>query len=506
MNLRFGKGGGRNDDPKSSRNKGKKSDTSPPPKKRALRKVGETSRQQREEPQPRPLWVEGVERFFTPWARDRFRVIKPYLFNKEKKFDTDLMNGVEEIGTQMRRRKWMRFNSLIEEANGTLVKEFYANAFRPKDVEFEFTTTVRGKLIDFSADALNEFLGPVVPEECALMIARQGWEHLDEPARRVYRDFCGREGTSWLKWARGHKPTKISLTHFAPLPRAWAEYYVENLESVGNHSEYQFANSIAVKLIMEGAHIDLGILLSKSIQTLACKVQKYPFRLGHASLITALCRREKVINFNEDDPVRPLRPLTLKMFDAFDNSPVVVRPNEARGRGNVGNEGQADDEVHEEEDLEAEIDGFEGVQHHEEEVNAPFAEGIPPEVPPNRHSVNEVAALLTQLDISTALRLPHNYYDQNSSLYQEAMTRRAQFYPQPYYPLYPTYQHMQERWAHQDAELRARQSFEGETWHQQFSEYQDASDALHRELFGDGSGNGGGGSSSHFMDHDAPPS
>jgi hypothetical protein len=65
---------------------------------------------------------------------------------------------------------------------------------------------------------------------------------------------------------------------------------------------------------------------------------------------------------------------------------------------------------------------------------------------------------------------------------------------------------MQERWAHQDAELRARQSFEGETWHQQFSEYQDASDALHRELFGDGSGNGGGGSSSHFMDHDAPPS
>jgi hypothetical protein len=63
--------------------------------------------------------------------------------------------------------------------------------------------------------------------------------------------------------------------------------------------------------------------------------------------------------------------------------------------------------------------------------------------------------------IASALRLPHNYYDQNSSLYREAMTHRQQFYPQPFYLLYATMNDMQTRWELQPSTLLDR--LEGRT-------------------------------------------
>jgi hypothetical protein len=112
---------------------------------------------------------------------------------------------------------------------------------------------------------------------------------------------------------------------------------------------------------------------------------------------------------------------------------------------------------------------------------------LTPEVAPNQHSVNELAALLTQMDIATALRLPNNYYDQTSALYREAMTYREQFYQRPFYPLYPTMEDMQRRWTAQEIELQAAQLRERDAWMTQHSEWAD----MQRRLFGDSSGRGG---------------
>jgi hypothetical protein len=116
-------------------------------------------------------------------------------------------------------------------------------------------------------------------------------------------------------------------------------------------------------------------------------------------------------------------------------------------------------------DLEAEIDGFTGGNLNfdmDPPLRQPDMGVFPgpthtPEVAPNQHSVNEIAALLTQMDIANSLRLPHNYYDQNSALYREAMAYREQFYPRPFYPLYPTMDDMQRRWNAQETELQAAQ-------------------------------------------------
>jgi hypothetical protein len=110
-----------------------------------------------------------------------------------------------------------------------------------------------------------------------------------------------------------------------------------------------------------------------------------------------------------------------------------------------------------------------------------------PEVAPNQHSVNEIAALLTQMDISNSLRLPHNYYDQNSALYREAMAYREQFYPRPFYPLYPTMDDMQRRWNAQETELQVVQLRERDAWMTQHSEWEN----MQRGLFRDSPGHGG---------------
>src|SRR3954466_11958026 len=74
-----------------------------------------------------------------------------------------------------------------------IVREFYANAvpneeFLVEGVPFEFKTWVRGKEIDFSRQAIREFLGTQLPFEdgelCGyhVQLARGNfdWEHLRE--------------------------------------------------------------------------------------------------------------------------------------------------------------------------------------------------------------------------------------------------------------------------------------------------------------------------------------
>jgi hypothetical protein len=120
---------------------------------------------------------------------------------------------------------------------------------------------------------------------------------------------------------------------------------------------------------------------------------------------------------------------------------------------------------------------------------------------PNQHSVNEIAALLTQMDIATSLRLPHNYYDQNSALYREAMAYREQFFPRPFYPLYPTMEAMQSRWTTQETELRAAQMRERDAWMTQHSEWANMQQGLFHDSPHHGGSSHAGPSMPHPNDH-----
>ncbi|MCI43642.1 hypothetical protein A2U01_0064880 [Trifolium medium] len=57
-----------------------------------------------------------------------------------------------------------------------------------------------------------------------------------------------------------------------------------------------------------------------------------------------------------------------------------------------------------------------------------------------RHSYTEddISALMLQLGIARACKVPHTYYGDQSVLYQEARAREVNFRPPPLYPQYST--------------------------------------------------------------------
>ncbi|GAU46938.1 hypothetical protein TSUD_85380 [Trifolium subterraneum] len=347
-------------------------------------------------------------RFFTEQRAERYEQIKSFAFNQEKGFSYELLKNVPEIYDQLRIRRWEKLNEIVMKEQGpknaTLVREFFANA--GKAVDNGFRVYVRGKIVDYSTVVLNEFLGALVPEErCAFRTEKDRVATMLEPERRVIRDFVALPGTPWYKASADSVPTKIQLTCFKPMARAWAEFFVKNIFSVSNSSEYQIDNAAAVKIIMEGVPV-----------------------------------------YSEDETMVPIRALPLRAFQGFGR---VVRgaPIPRVERIEVG------------EELE-EMNQFEQGVHPDQ--NQPMPE------PQIQHSEYELSQLLTQLDLNMAARLPYHYYNTQSSMYTQAMSYKQQFPPQPFCPYYPTWESWQQHLVDERDALAHSQAVNTITWREQF--------------------------------------
>ncbi|MCI17668.1 hypothetical protein A2U01_0038818, partial [Trifolium medium] len=217
-------------------------------------------------------------------------------------------------------------------------------------------------MVDYSALALNAFLEADVPARCAVENAMVTFKDWAEVRRDEIRDYVGRPGIQWMKYSGGEFPTKISLSDFQPVARAWGEFVVHNIAPVSNSSEYQVENALIVKMIMQEQNINLGQLLVKSIRKIANNV-KPVFSLGHCNLITALCRYNGVPEPEREKPYKAIRAMTLRYFESYDDSPIVAQQPVARARGNrraapVREEPQEEEEEEEEDEDMEEIDRY----------------------------------------------------------------------------------------------------------------------------------------------------
>jgi hypothetical protein len=132
-----------------------------------------------------------------------------------------------------------------------------------------------------------------------------------EPARREVRDAVSLPGTPWLKGAGCQKPTKIQMTRFKPVARAWTELFVKSIEACSNSSEIQLDVALAAKMIVKKVDFDLGYTLSASLE----KMIENPlnvFSLGHCNLITELCRAKKVPWYDDDIKLYHIRALNVQ--------------------------------------------------------------------------------------------------------------------------------------------------------------------------------------------------
>ncbi|MCH94132.1 hypothetical protein A2U01_0015088, partial [Trifolium medium] len=207
-----------------------------------------------------------------------------------------------------------------------------------------------------------------------------------EAPRREVRDYCCRPNTRLLKYKGGSFPTKTKMKNFKPIARAWAGFYVRNMDSVSNHSEYQIENAVAVKAILEGKEIDLGRVLSQSLKAITQN---------------KACKRH-----DGDEYLEPVKALTGAWLYKW-----KVRPVTSDTETDEDEDGNDDEEG---DDLEDDIDRFDGGAH------------------------------MNQGEPNVGVQLPDfqgpevEYYDKESEKWKQAMEYRKTVAPSAFYPRYPT--------------------------------------------------------------------
>ncbi|MCH79937.1 hypothetical protein A2U01_0000699 [Trifolium medium] len=361
-------------------------------------------------------------KYYNEGARKRYILLRSHNMHQERGFALDILLGRPEIKQQLVVRKWETYNEILIQRDGdkhsvTLVKEFIANASQKLPGGNEFTSYVRGKLVDYSPSAINKLLGCDVPRRCAFRAMKEEFDDWDEPTRRVVKDFVALPGTEWLHGAGGDQPSKIPSTHFKPIARVWLEFFLRNIMMVSNTTEAQVDVAAGVKLIMEGEAINLGQLICASIYGLVHNT-KSNFKIGHCNLINALCLAQDVPTPPLDDEfLIPMGGMRIKDLQRFSVLPKgYVPPNEGEeAAANVNqNDDNGDEDQHGIDEVMQQIDEF------PEQPQVPVDQQAP-HVPPSSHSVGELATLPHLMDLSQEAGLQWCYLDTQSSLYMEAM-------------------------------------------------------------------------------------
>jgi len=112
---------------------------------------------------------------------------------------------------------------MVQDSNNkSVIMKFYANA---RYSETKYQAYIRGKTVYYSPDAINHLLGLTPPEECEVQkLTRELKEMIQSKWDALIVKLC-RSGATW-KSAR-----MLTYADFLPIPKAWASFVIQTLES-----------------------------------------------------------------------------------------------------------------------------------------------------------------------------------------------------------------------------------------------------------------------------------
>ncbi|MED6173153.1 hypothetical protein PIB30_056601 [Stylosanthes scabra] len=198
----------------------------------------------------------------------------------EKAFD--LQEGqYPEIGEQISLRGWRRLSKPRTKISKDLVHEFYSNAVRTEEElasgeDYPYTSYVRGKEVDFSAEKIREVL-------------------------RIRHMTLGKYACQ-----------EQDLT---PVARGWAEFTIHSMIPTGNKSEITVARAVLIHSIINGHDMRVKELIADNIAVLAEGVQGRS-KLCFPGTIYRLCKEAGVPmgEFKDGEKIQIARPITAKVM------------------------------------------------------------------------------------------------------------------------------------------------------------------------------------------------
>lgn len=151
-----------------------------------------TQKRQRGEGPSTPTMQFDRRKFISAIVIDRFDYLVNKALTPECGLRPDEFDG--EMGHQINKRSWDTFTDQPELVVVAMVKEFYANV----EDKTPFTAFVRGKMVAFSTEAINEYYdlqAPVVRQYTAYKDSGPNYD-------QILAEIC-RPETVWLKGKKG---------------------------------------------------------------------------------------------------------------------------------------------------------------------------------------------------------------------------------------------------------------------------------------------------------------
>jgi len=195
---------------------------------------------------------------------------------------------------------------IFENANKTLALEFYANArFMGK----KYVSYVRGKEIDYRPERINNLLQIIPPEECDVQRRLAECKNWNDAKWDELKDQLCVDGDKWR--GRSHI---LLRADFKPVAKAWASFVVQTLEGTSWTSEIPLPRLHTIAAIMDGAPINVGVLITNNIYMFASRSKKV---LAHLSIICWLCEKAECDFFANNLSAPMMKPLNDTYMDTF---------------------------------------------------------------------------------------------------------------------------------------------------------------------------------------------
>ncbi|XP_045786908.1 uncharacterized protein LOC123882145 [Trifolium pratense] len=229
-------------------------------------------------------------------------------------------------------RGWVELTSFAKEASTTLAKEFFANAYQGPSKEdgndkndlMQFTSFVRGKMVPFHDEIINQLFGLENYEQCSFEARKAKGSKIDH--QEIHSTLCKPEA-DWVRKKDG-SPLKLRTIDLTPNAKAWATFVLHTLLPCSNVSDLPIQKATLLTAIIKGEPVNVGRLLADDLWSTANCSSPTSY-INHASLISKLCERVGVYPEKNEEMMMPYGSITAKWIEknSTASSKISVHPH-----------------------------------------------------------------------------------------------------------------------------------------------------------------------------------
>ncbi|MED6112233.1 hypothetical protein PIB30_059812 [Stylosanthes scabra] len=190
----------------------------------------------------------------------KFFAARDVLTEARKEVDDE---SLHPITVQITMKKWEKLTKPVQDVGFNMVREFYANAWRPEEEKNQpktYTTMIRGTDISFTPDAIRKVLKTrekPLPNVASYHDRKGNNLRLDE----VQECLC-EVGGEWVRHANG-KPHYLKRNDLTEMARSWYDFVCRSIMPTTNRSELTVDRAVFIHSIMIGEDIRVKEIIAE---------------------------------------------------------------------------------------------------------------------------------------------------------------------------------------------------------------------------------------------------